>query len=245
MLEDSEISLTPHHLLSNYYEPDTVPGLGIERWMIHSPCELLKQFTDEEGTRRCLVLFLKYWKHLHFSFSNYGMVIKHVSPKVFTAKKMYKEKGRSTDLALRGEAVYILLCNIFYTWKHNSHYRRQQVWLALAHSWGIEIVGEVGRQVQVQKNSFSPTSPAFMFFLGEIRLLLMWRRALKEKQNQEITASELYIVRSRLEGQLSLICLMLVSWLNEPWDFLTPAMQPALPSLHSESQPNPRLCSLL
>jgi len=76
---------------------------------------------------------------------------------------MHKEKGRSTDLDLRGEAVYILLCNIFYTWKHNSHCHRQQVWLVLAHSWGTEIVGEVGRQMQVQ-NSFSPTSPAFMCF---------------------------------------------------------------------------------
>lgn len=31
VLEDSEISLIPYHLLSNYYKPDTVPGLGIQR----------------------------------------------------------------------------------------------------------------------------------------------------------------------------------------------------------------------
>lgn len=93
------------------------------------------------------------------------MIIKCVSPKGFIAKKMHREKGRSTHLDLRVEAMYILLCNIFYAWKHNRKpLLCEEVRLALAYSWSTGIVGEVGRQVQVQKNSFSPASLAFLFF---------------------------------------------------------------------------------
>lgn len=78
---------------------------------------------------------------------------------------MHREKGRSTHLDLRVEAMYILLCNIFYAWKHNTKpLLWEEVRLALAYSWSTGIVGEVGRQVQVQKNSFSPASLAFLFF---------------------------------------------------------------------------------
>ena len=55
---------------------------------------------------------------MHFSFPNYGMVIKQVSPKVFVAKKMHREKRRYAELDFRVEGEYILLCSVFHTWKN-------------------------------------------------------------------------------------------------------------------------------
>lgn len=54
---------------------------------------------------------------MHFSFPNYGMVIKQVSPKVFVAKKMHRKKRRYVELDFRAEGEYVLLCSIFYIWK--------------------------------------------------------------------------------------------------------------------------------
>lgn len=71
---------------------------------------------------------------MHFSFPDSGMVIKHVSPKVFVAKKRHREKRRYTELDFRMEGEYILLCSVFYIWKNERKpvLRKGDV----AHPWG-------------------------------------------------------------------------------------------------------------
>lgn len=166
------------------------------------------------------------------------MVIKHVSPKVFIAKKMHKIlEGKQCTFCF---ATYFPLGSII-----ESHYCRQQMWLALAHSWGTEIVGEIGWQVQVQKNSFSPNSPAFMFICRGNQANTTVKESLEgdAKSGNHSVWAVYSVVKVRRTTFFNLPCV--VSCLNEPRDFFTSALEPALPSLRSESQSNPRPCSLL
>lgn len=154
------------------------------------------------------------------------------SSKVFAAKKIHREKGGSNDLDFRVGGEYLLLCQVFYTWKHDRKPVLQERSVSglcspLGHK---RLEGTLQRQVQVQINSSFQTSLALMLFYRANKVILMSRRALKEKQTQEIIGWELYIECSGLEGQLSWICLVSVNHQNEPWDFLTPATEAMLRS---------------
>lgn len=101
-------------------------------------------------------------------------------------------------------------------------------------------------QVQVQKNSFFPNSPAFMFICrGNQANTTHVKESLEgdPKSGNHGVWAVYSVVKVRRTTFFNLPCV--VSCLNEPRDFFTSALEPALPSLHSESQSNPRPCSLL
>lgn len=79
---------------------------------------------------------------------------------------MYREKGRSTGPDIRAEEMYILLCSIFCTWKHNRKTLLNRRSMADLHSsWATRSDrGGKGDKCKYRSIPSPLTSEAFMFF---------------------------------------------------------------------------------
>lgn len=154
VLEDLKISAIYYHLLSSCYEPGTVLGLGIHKWIMHSPRNQIIWFCfTKSKCSTCISLFQT------------GMAIKHVFQKVFAGEKMHKVKESfpDPDLRRKGEDTF---CFTAYLLLAKSHYCLREVWLTSAHPWGIS--RGCGRETsQVGNNSFSPYLSGFHVLLWD------------------------------------------------------------------------------